>query len=109
MTDTVIAMAIAAGIGFGLVVALRGLRRRPIDLATLVAERQEARPATTWAVSELDATSPTISDRSSATSAGPGSASSRPSAWPIGACYASSSGYSTSPSSATPTRRCSPG
>ncbi len=52
MTDTVIAMALSAGLGVGLFVLLRGLRRRPVDLAVLVAERDRAR-STTWAVPEL--------------------------------------------------------
>jgi Flp pilus assembly protein TadB len=51
MTDTVIAMVLAAGFGLGVVVVLRGLRRRPVDLSTLVARRSA--PPDTWAVPEL--------------------------------------------------------
>ncbi len=58
MTDTVIAMAIAAGLGFGLFVILRGLRRRPVDLAAVMAEREEARAATVWSVAELQRRAP---------------------------------------------------
>ena len=53
MNDTVIAMVLAAGVGFGLFVILRSLRRRPVELAELVgplAERRELQP---WAVPDL--------------------------------------------------------
>ncbi len=58
MTDTTIAMAIAAGLGFGLFVMLRGLRRRPVDLAAVMAERELARAATVWSVPELQRRAP---------------------------------------------------
>jgi len=58
MTDTTIAMAIAAGLGFGLFIILRGLRRRPVDLAAVMAERELARAATVWSVPELQRRTP---------------------------------------------------
>lgn len=54
MTDTVVAMVLAAGMGLGLFVMLRGMRRRPVDLATVVAERDQVRVATVWAVPDLE-------------------------------------------------------
>ncbi len=54
MSDTIVAMVLAAGLGLGLFVILRGLRSRPVDLSALVADTSGRWAGTTWAVPELD-------------------------------------------------------
>ncbi|MEM9565358.1 MAG: type II secretion system F family protein [Actinomycetota bacterium] len=53
MTRTIIAMVLAAGCGLGLFIALRGLRRRPPELADLVVDSASRLTETTWSVPVL--------------------------------------------------------
>ncbi len=53
MSSTVVAMVLAAGVGLGVVVVLRGLRRRPPDLADLVGDPASRLSETDWSVPVL--------------------------------------------------------